>query len=32
VRRAIALMKKIAAVFGGLVGLFVSAGAGVNWI
>jgi len=24
-------MKKIAAVIGGLVGLFVSAGAGVHW-
>jgi hypothetical protein len=31
VRRAIALMKKIAAVVGGLVALFVSAGAGVIW-
>jgi hypothetical protein len=31
VRGAIALMKKIAAVVGGLVALFVTAGAGYTW-
>jgi hypothetical protein len=30
-REAIASMKKIVAVVGGLVALFVSAGAGVGW-